>query len=107
MANTENIYQNIPQALSDELFTPLLENKNIRIERIVSQGQRTKAGEWYDQMQNEWVIVVQGQAVIEYENTQTHDLNVGDYLFIPAGTRHRVLWTSHSEQTLWLAVHWL
>lgn len=107
MASTENIYQNIPEALSDELFTLLLENKNVRIERIVSQGQRTKAGEWYDQMQHEWVIVLRGQAVIEYENTQTHDLNTGDYLFIPAGTRHRVVWTSHNEQTVWLAVHWL
>jgi cupin 2 domain-containing protein len=58
-------------------------------------------------MQNEWVIVLQGQAVIEYENTQTHDMNAGDYLFITAGTRHRVVWTSHNEQTVWLAIHWL
>lgn len=103
----ENIYQNIPTQLPEELFTLLLENKNVRIERIVSQGQRTPAGEWYEQIQNEWVIVLQGQAVIEYENTEPHNLNVGDYLFIPAGTRHRVLWTSHAEQTIWLAIHWL
>lgn len=107
MLTGDNIYQDIPEQLPTEIFTLLLENKNIRIERIVSHGQRTPVGEWYDQMQNEWVIVLQGQAVIEYENTQTHDLNAGDYLFIPAHTRHRVSWTSGTENTVWLAIHWL
>lgn len=103
----KNIYQGIPAEIPVELFTQLIENKNIRIERIVSQGQRTPAGEWYDQTRNEWVIVIQGQAVIEYENTETHNLNKGDYLFIPANTAHRVSWTSQTEQTIWLAIHWV
>ncbi len=102
-----NIFNDIPANLPEELFTLLLENKNVRIERIVSEGQRTPAGEWYDQMQNEWVIVLQGEAVIEYENTEQRTLNAGDYLSIPANTRHRVAWTSHAQQTIWLAIHWL
>lgn len=106
MTTNNNIYHNLPAELPEELFTLLLENKNVRIERIVSKGQRTPAGEWYEQIQNEWVIVLEGQAVIEYENTENHNLDKGDYLFIPAGTRHRVLWTSHAEQTIWLAIHW-
>ncbi len=102
-----NIFNDIPANLPEEIFTLLLENKNVRIERIVSEGQRTPAGEWYDQMQNEWVILLQGEAVIEYENTEQRTLNAGDYLSIPANTRHRVAWTSHAQQTIWLAIHWL
>lgn len=104
---TTNIFKDIPATLPGELFTLLLENKNVRIERIVSEGQRTPAGEWYDQLQNEWVIMLQGEAVIEYENTEQRTLNVGDFLFIPAHTRHRVAWTTATQQTVWLAIHWL
>lgn len=104
---TANIFNDIPAHLPEELFTLLLENKNVRIERIISEGQRTPAGEWYEQLQYEWVIVLQGQAVIEYENMEQHNLNAGDYLFIPAHTRHRVSWTTAAQQTIWLAIHWL
>ncbi len=104
---TANIFNDIPTVLPQELFTLLLENKNVRIERIVSENQRTPAGEWYDQLQNEWVIVLQGQAVVEYENMEQHNLNIGDFLFIPAHTPHRVSWTTAAQQTIWLAIHWL
>ena len=100
-------FNDIPKQLPEELFTLLLENKKLRIERIVSEGQRTPAGEWYDQMQNEWVILLQGEAVIEYENTEQLTLKPGDYLFIPANTPHRVAWTTAAQQTIWLAIHWL
>jgi cupin 2 domain-containing protein len=102
-----NIFSDIPANLPEELFTQLLENKNVRIERIVSEGQCTPVGEWYDQLQHEWVIVLQGQAVVECENMESHNLNKGDYLFIPAHTRHRVSWTTSEQQTIWLAIHWL
>ncbi len=102
-----NIFKDIPTNLPEELFTLLLENKNVRIERIVSEGQGTPAGEWYDQLQNEWVIVLQGEAVIEYENAAQRTLTVGDFVFIPAHTRHRVAWTIATQQTVWLAIHWL
>lgn len=102
-----NIFSDIPATLPKELFTQLLENKNVRIERIVSDGQSTPDGEWYDQLQNEWVIVLQGEAVIEYENAEQQTLNVGDFAFIPAHTRHRVAWTTATQQTIWLAIHWL
>lgn len=103
---TANIFNDIPANLPEELFTILVENKNVRIERIVSDGQRTPAGEWYDQLQHEWVIVLQGEAVIEYESTEQLNLKAGDFLLIPAGTVHRVAWTTAAEQTVWLAIHW-
>lgn len=104
---SENIFDNVPDVILEEIFSLLLKDKHVRIERIVSQGQRTPAGEWYDQMQNEWVIVMEGEAVIEYENTEQHTLKAGDYLFIPAHTRHRVAWTTATEKTIWLALYWL
>ncbi len=103
---TANIFNDIPTNLPEELFTVLVENKNVRIDRIVSEGHRTPAGEWYDQLQNEWVIVLQGEAVIEYENTEQLNLKAGDFLLIPAGTVHRVVWTTAAQQTIWLAIHW-
>jgi cupin 2 domain-containing protein len=102
-----NLFKDIPTNLPEEFFTQLLENKNVRIERIVSEGHGTPAGEWHDQLQNEWVIVLQGEAMIEYENAERQTLNVGDFLFIPAHTRHRVSWTTAEQQTVWLAIHWL
>ena len=103
---TTNIFKDIPENLPEELFTQLLESKNVQIERIVSEGQSSPTGEWYDQLQNEWVIVLQGEAVIEYENTEQRTLNVGDFAFIPTHTRHRVSWTTATQQTIWLAIHW-
>jgi cupin 2 domain-containing protein len=52
------------------------------------------------------VIVLQGEAVIEYENAEQLNLKSGDFLLIPAGTVHRVMWTTAAEQTIWLAIHW-
>ena len=104
---TANIFNDIPANLPEELFTILVENKNVRIERIVSDGQRTPAGEWYDQLQHEWVILLQGEAVMAFENQESdYHLNTGDFLFIPARTRHRVIWTTAAQQTIWLAIHW-
>ena len=76
------------------------------MERIISQGHITPAGQWYDQDGDEWVMLLQGEAIILYENHQRFHLMTGDYLLIPAHTRHRVEWTLPDFHTLWLAVHW-
>ncbi len=85
----------------------LICQKNIRIERIVSQGHITPFGVWYEQTEHEWVIVLQGHATIEYENKSMVELKVGDYLYLPAKTKHRVAFTAENQQTIWLAIHWL
>lgn len=99
-----NIFAAIPEQLPEELCTLLHEKNGVKIERIVSKGHRTKAGDWYDQAQDEWVIVLQGQAVLVYENCQ-QTLNIGDYVFIPAHTKHRVDWTAPDKVTVWLAIY--
>ncbi len=100
-----NLFSNLPIEISAELIDPLVENPGIRIERIVSQGQVTAPGEWYDQEENEWVIVLRGRARLRLENDeQTREMGPGDFLNIPAHQRHRVEWTDTDEPTIWLAV---
>jgi cupin 2 domain-containing protein len=103
--NIGNLFQ-LPNPLPpEELFTPLLERENVRIERIVSKGHTTLPGHWYDQDQDEWVIVLQGNATLTYENGHQLAMKTGDYVLIPAHTRHRVAFTSREPPCIWLAVH--
>ena len=100
-----NLFSNLPTEISSELIDSLLEKPGIRIERIVSQGQVTAAGEWYDQEENEWVIVLRGQARLRLEgDDQMREMGPGDHVNIPAHQRHRVEWTDTDEPTIWLAV---
>jgi len=101
-----NIFANIPDTLPEELFTSLVKQDKVHIERIVSKGHSTPPNQWYDQVQDEWVIILQGQAVLIYEqNLQTLSMAAGDSVFIPAHTKHRVEWTDPDIQTIWLAIH--
>lgn len=101
-----NIFSNLPDASSSEIFQIIAEKPGVRIERIISQGQATPEGEWYDQEQDEWVLLAAGEAELAFEgDSVSHSMKPGDYLFIPAGRRHRVSWTAPDKQTVWLAVH--
>lgn len=105
-AFSRNLYADIPEQLPEELLQCIVKKDNIRIERIVSNGHVTPADQWYDQNEDEWVILLQGQATLLFENNrELVSLNPGDYLLIPAHTRHRVEWTNPYVNTLWLAVH--
>ncbi len=101
----ENLFAGVPQQLPEELVTVLCRDKGIRIERIVSDGQQSPEGSWYDQKRHEWVIVLEGRAAIEFEGeAKLVEMGRGCYLHIPAHTRHRVAWTSTTEKTIWLVV---
>jgi cupin 2 domain-containing protein len=101
-----NIFSGIPEQLPDELFECIIKKDNIRIERIVSNGHVTPAGQWYDQTNDEWVILLQGEAILFFEENQMlARMFPGDFLFIPAQSRHRVEWTQPNFHTIWLAVH--
>ncbi|WP_394151234.1 cupin domain-containing protein [Vibrio maritimus] len=99
-----NLFTNIPNQLPDELFEDIVKTSNIRVERILSDGHSTPDGEWFDQAENEWVAVLQGQGVLEYEDGQTITLDVGDYVNIPAHVKHRVKSTASGATTIWLAI---
>ena len=97
-----NLFANLPQFAQGEDFQELLRARNVRIERIVS-GERPDPI-LYDQRQDEWVLLLQGQASLDLAGRRI-ELEAGDYLFIPRGTPHRVLATSRAPQCIWLAVH--
>jgi cupin 2 domain-containing protein len=101
-----NIFAHLPPTGGDEVFQELLQRPGVRIERIVSSGQATPAGEWYDQGWDEWVLLVAGAAGLLLEGEGApRTLGPGDYLLLPRGCRHRVEWTDPQAQTVWLAIH--
>lgn len=102
-----NIFTDIPSQIPEELFENLVSNDCVRIERILSKGHMTPDEKWYKQNQDEWILILQGQAVLRYQNPdQFIQLAPGDYLLIPAHQKHRVEWTTPDQPTIWLAIHW-
>lgn len=100
-----NLLKNIPTNLKEELFEEILSHEHIKIERIVSKGHTSPQSGWYDQENNEWVLVLQGEAILAFENGEIR-LNAGEYCNIPAHVRHRVAWTLPAHETIWLAIHY-
>ena len=103
---TENIFESIPNNLTEEVFETILQSKNITIERIISKGHTSPETGWYNQEQNEWVMVLKGDAIITFEDEKEIRLNEGSYLNIPAHTKHQVSWTSQQTETIWLAIYY-
>ncbi|MEA5489609.1 MULTISPECIES: cupin domain-containing protein [Pseudanabaena] len=100
-----NIYELSQEVSQIEKFEQIAAGKNIQIERIISTGQTTRSGQWYDQTTDEWVILLQGEAELSYLDDSRIKLKAGDYLLIPAHTKHRVEYTSIEPPCIWLAVH--
>ena len=100
----KNIFSNIPSDIPNEIFEDIITTEKLRIERIVSKGQTSPDTGWYDQNENEWLIVLSGYGVIEYINGVKVKLKQGDYLNIEAHELHRVIDTSSDEATVWLAI---
>jgi len=104
--NHGNLLADVPAALAGEDLRTLLATPDLRIERIVSTGQASPPGFWYDQDWAEWVLLLAGQAALLIEGEAApHVLTPGSYLHLPAHRRHRVEWTSTDTPTVWLAVH--
>ncbi len=101
-----NILSALPEDFGLETFEELVHHGQLRIERIISKGHTSPADGWYDQEENEWVVVLEGAGTILFEDGESAHLAKGDYLAIPAHTRHRVVWTDPDRPTIWLAVHY-
>jgi cupin 2 domain-containing protein len=82
----------------------LLKSGNLRIERIVSNGQASPDGFWYDQEQHEWVVILKGTASLKFDSGEGVDLTAGDHLLIESHARHRV--EKVSADAIWLGVHY-
>lgn len=88
-----------------ETIDVLLARPGARVERIVSAGQATPLGQWYDQPGDEWVALLAGRATLRLHGGALLELGPGDWLLIPAHVRHRVEATSADPPCVWLAVH--
>lgn len=99
-----NLFQAIAADAADEQFDNLLNVPGLRVERIVSTGQASPPGFWYQQAWDEWVVVLRGYAQLRLEE-KLLNLGPGDHCWLPAGCRHRVEATAQNEATVWLAVH--
>ena len=107
---TNNLFAELSRSTAEngqncECFNELLARPGVRIERIVSTGQCSPSGFWYDQAEGEWVAVLSGEAGLRFadENTTRH-LKTGDFVDIAPHRRHRVEWTAPDQPTVWLAV---
>jgi cupin 2 domain-containing protein len=101
-----NIFDDVPENLDSEIIDSLLDSENIKIERIISKGHTSPETGWYDQANNEWVILLKGSAVLAFADNTTTKLRTGDYVNIPAHQKHKVSWTDPDTETIWLALHY-
>lgn len=103
----KNLLKNIPRALPEELIEVLCQSGGMWVERIVSRGHHSPEDFWYDQDDNEFVVLIKGRARLHLEGRpDAVSLEPGDYLEIKAHVRHRVEWTPPDEDTVWLAVYY-
>ncbi len=105
--NPNNLFECIPETAAGEIFETIIKKKNFKLERIISEGQATPPGEWYDQDRHEWVIVLQGSAGLQFKaEAEIRIMKAGDWINIPAHKKHRVEWTDAEQKTIWLALHY-
>ena len=101
-----NLFAALPAEAEQELVEALIERPNVRIERIVSTGQASPEGFWYDQPDDEFVVLLAGSATLHFEqDSRRLELKPGDWVEIAAHVRHRVERTDAGAPTIWLAVH--
>ena len=100
-----NLFAAVPPETTGEFVEELLGTRTFRIERIVSRGEASPTDFWYDQPNDEWVLLLAGGAVLQLADGQRVTLKPGDHLLIPRRCRHRLDWTDPEKETVWLAVH--
>lgn len=101
-----NIFDAIPEILGTEVFEQLTGSEDVKIERIISKGHTSPDSGWHDQNKNEWVIILQGSAILSFENELSIKMQTGDFINIAAHKKHKVEWTEPDTETIWLAVHY-
>ena len=100
-----NLLHDIPDARGGEITEALVARADLRIERIVSLGQASPPGFWYDQAEAEWVLLLAGAARLRFaDEPEARSLRPGDCVEIAPHRRHRVDWTDPAQPTVWLAV---
>lgn len=104
MTTHPNLFASVAEGSAGETVEELVRSQHVRIERIVSNGQASPDGFWYDQEEVEWVTVLTGEAFLRFEDGEVIQLAPGDSITIEAHRKHRVDSTADDEPTIWLAV---
>ena len=102
-----NLLHHLPDARAGEIVERLAGGGGVRIERIVSHGQASPDGFWYDQHEAEFVLVLAGAAHLRFADGEMLALGPGDWVDIAPHRRHRVEWTDRDRPTVWLAVFYI
>lgn len=100
-----NFTSMVPEKIEKEIFQEIVRTENITIERIISQGQSSPETGWYDQEKSEWVMVLEGEALVEFDDGEEARLGKNDFLMIFPHQKHRVKWTCPDRKTVWLAIY--
>ncbi|WP_025209852.1 cupin domain-containing protein [Hippea sp. KM1] len=101
MAGLMNVFDDIRLA-DEEIFQTIASSESVRIERIISNGQASPEGFYYDQDEYEFVLLLKGEAVLSFDDSGSVRLKEGDYLIIEPHRKHRVEYTS--KPAIWLCV---
>ena len=105
MTKVINLLADLPSAANAELTTLLVSGDGVRFERVLSFGQASPEGFWYDQDEAEWVILLAGRARLTIDGeSEDRELGPGDAVYLAAHCRHRVTWTDPNQPTVWLAL---
>ncbi len=102
-----NIFQKIPEILTEEIFEDIIKADKFKIERIISFGHSSPQVGWYQSELSEWVMVLEGEAILTFETSEEKKLQKGDYINILPFVKHKVSWTLPNSKTIWLAIHYL
>jgi len=106
-AAAANLLGGVLPSPGSESTTVLLQTPHWRLERIHSNQACSPDGFWYDQAEHEWVLLLQGSALVQLEGEpRPTALSRGDQLLIPAHRRHRLVATDPDPGTIWLALFW-
>jgi len=106
MPSPFNLFTDLPDPLPEEFIQTLLIASGVRVERIVSYGHASPEGFWYDQADDEWVLLLGGAARVRFAEGDVLEMVPGSFVNIPAHRRHRVEWTDPARPTIWLAIHY-
>ena len=101
LPKVRKLYPENPSSGQEEILE-LLAGNRFKLEHIHSFGGISREGFWYDQSEDEWVALIKGGAVLEFEEGRL-ELVSGDWLIIPSHMKHRVIKTS--LDATWIAVH--
>ncbi len=104
MTKLRNLFE-LPKNLGTEEYSEILTQGDAQIMRIISTGQITQVDQWYDQDNDEWVVLLDGEAHLLFEGQEVIVMQKGDYLLIKAHEKHRVVYTSTQPPCVWLAIH--